>query len=134
MPNSYESREPLFQNNGERLFLRHCIVIYHCTQLSNDYFLPGASICTRVRPDAPSFAPALLKLADALSFYVTMPYTPKKENPRSPLITRDFEDCTQKCDCIKYRVLIFDTTLFMIQSQLLHFCRGAFQKVIVGKV
>ena len=85
MPNSYESREPLFQNNGERLFLRHCIVIYHCTQLSNDYFLPGASICTRVRPDAPSFAPALLKLADALSFYVTMPYTPKKQNPRSPL-------------------------------------------------
>ena len=86
MPNSYKSRELLFQNNGERLFLRHCIVNYHCTQLSNDYFLSGASICTRVRPDAPIFAPTLLKLTDALSFYATMPYAPKKQNPRSPLL------------------------------------------------
>ena len=83
MPNSYESREPLFQNNGERLFLRHCIVNYHCTQLSNDYFWLGASICTRVRPDAPNFAPTLLKLADTLSFYATMPCAPKKQNPPS---------------------------------------------------
>ncbi len=84
MPNSYESRSRS-SKNGERPFYGTIIVKNHCTQLSNDYFLLGASICNRVRPDAPNFAPTLLNLADALSFYATMPYAPQKQNPRSPL-------------------------------------------------
>ena len=80
---NHESRSSKITESGS--FFRHCIVRNHCTQLSNDYFLPGASICTRVRPDAPNFAPTLLKLADALSFYAAMPYAPQKKNPRSPL-------------------------------------------------
>ena len=86
MPNSYESREPLFQINGERLFFTslHNEESLHPT-IQTITFLLGASICTRVRPDAPNFAPTSLKLADTLSFYATMPYAPKKQNPRSPL-------------------------------------------------
>ena len=107
MPNSYE-RGPLFQNNGERPFCDASIVIHHCTQLSNDYFLLAASICTRVRPDAPNFAPTLLSFVDTLPFYIAMPYAQKTKSPK-PLVARDFEDCTQRCDCIKYRILILIT-------------------------
>ena len=80
---NHESRSSKITESGS--FFRHCIVIYHCTQLSNDYFWLGASICTRVRPDAPIFAPTLLPFADILSFCATMPYVKKKQNPQSPL-------------------------------------------------
>ena len=83
MPNSYE-REPLFQNNGERPFCDASIVIHHCTQLSNDYFLLAASICTQVRPDAPNFVPTLLSFVDTLPFYIAMPYAPKNKIPEAP--------------------------------------------------
>ena len=99
MPNSYESREPLFPKNGERPFYGTIIVNYHCTQLSNDYFLLGASICTRVRPGAPGCTQFCTHPTSFYCHFVILCYDalcPEIEKSPKPLVTRDFEDCTQR--------------------------------------
>ena len=110
MPNSYE-REPLFQNNGERPFCDTSIVIHHCTQLSNDYFLLGASICTRVRPDAPNFALTLLSFVDTLPFYIAMPYAPKNKIPEAP--------CSKGLRGLHPKVRLYQIPSFDIGNELI---------------
>ena len=60
MPNSYE-REPLFQNNGERLFF---------TQLHSELSLHPTT--QRLLLPRHPFAPNLLPFTNVFSFYATM--------------------------------------------------------------
>jgi len=119
MQNSYESRAPLFQKR-RAVFLRHYnsekslhptiqrLLFAGCIHLQ-----PGAPGCTQFCTHPTQFSRRLVILCyDALR-------SPKAKSPK-PLITRDFEDCTQRCDCIKYRVLIFDKTMKIIQSHHLN--------------
>ena len=84
---SEESLHPTIQ----RLLLAGCIHLH-----------PGAPGCTHFCTHPTSFYCHFVILCyDALC--------PEIEKSPKPLVTRDFEDCTQRYDCIKYRVLILMT-------------------------
>ena len=95
MPNSYESREPLLQNNGERLFFPTLysekslhptiqqLLFAGCIHLH-----PGVPGCTQFCTHPTQISRRIVILCcDALR-------SPKEKSPK-PLVARDFEDCTQ---------------------------------------
>ena len=108
MPNSYESQESLLQNNGERLFFTspHSDISLHPT--IQRLLFAG---CIHLHPGAPGCTQFCTHLTQISRHLVILCYDAlrsQKAKSQKPLITRDFEDCTQMCDCIKYRVLIFE--------------------------